>query len=392
MGRRSGRLKRKKRLSNPNAVYDSHERWRRKIIKICKACVVLLIAAEIISWPIQIALNGIPKSPWHYLWRYIFIPVGASAVYVYIGERLINYPRISANVKNHISILVFTFISATVAFVHDAYPAIITSLCTSILLTMLYGDKRLTRNILIICLILTSAYIAYTYILSGMSNTRIIVTGVIVVALELSATVITLFLYEYDAEQQKTLRKTMEEKQFYEERLQRDPMTGLYNHSAFYMQLEEMMRTTKMQGALAIVDIDDFKKFNDTWGHALGDEVLKTFAYILRETCGKNCITARYGGEEFGIIFPGMPMRDVVDTMELVRRRMAGHRFEALKGEKVTFSCGIALYVNGMTTEQLFQYADEAMYQAKKSGKNRVHVYSPVTGKITAEVRERYMR
>lgn len=156
-----------------------------------------------------------------------------------------------------------------------------------------------------------------------------------------------------------------------------DSLTRLHNHEAFYEELNRRMEEYRVQpGPLSILiaDIDNFKKVNDTYGHAYGDRVLKALAGIFLEETGKKCFAARYGGEEFAMIME----RDRIDAItkaESIRRHFEQKIIPTDSGieNSFTISIGIAVYnPQYETSSQFFEMADEALYHAKASGKNRV--------------------
>lgn len=163
-----------------------------------------------------------------------------------------------------------------------------------------------------------------------------------------------------------------------------DAATGLYNHEYFYEELEKRMagyaqlteKTREDAGfCLLIADIDNFKKVNDTYGHAFGDEVLLGLAGIFKNYCGKKDFAARYGGEEFVLIVGGCHKKDALTRANTIRRRFADTVFtDASGGEhQFTVSLGVAEYDRPWdTASKFFDQADQALYQAKNTGKNRV--------------------
>ena len=123
-------------------------------------------------------------------------------------------------------------------------------------------------------------------------------------------------------------------------------------------------------------DIDHFKKFNDTYGHQVGDQVLKLVGMILKDSSKDGAIAARYGGEEFAIIVPNAGMVTAESLAETVRTTVASKRIRKRStGEdfgNITMSIGIALFKPGEPIADLIQRADESLYFAKNAGRNRV--------------------
>jgi len=152
-----------------------------------------------------------------------------------------------------------------------------------------------------------------------------------------------------------------------------DPLTSLWNYGYFQYRLDEEIaksNTTTLALSLMMIDIDDFKKFNDTHGHIQGDGALKKIAEIFRENCRKIDIICRYGGEEFSLILPANNKKEAALLGERIRKSIGS---KIILKSKFTISVGIASYPEDSSNKKtLIEKADQALYRAKKRGKNRV--------------------
>lgn len=162
-----------------------------------------------------------------------------------------------------------------------------------------------------------------------------------------------------------------------------DGLTGLLNHRAIHERIRQEFDRFRRYGAclsLIVADFDDLKTFNDTYGHPVGDEVLRTLGDILRETSRESDVLARYGGDEFVILLPQTNSRNAYKMAERIRQRVERHTF-AIHDLKLrsTISIGVSTVPDeGIDTPQdLLESADRALYEAKRSGKNRVAVANP---------------
>jgi diguanylate cyclase (GGDEF)-like protein len=163
---------------------------------------------------------------------------------------------------------------------------------------------------------------------------------------------------------------------------QMDSLLGIYNRKYFFEYLEKNEKLeSKDKFAIVMIDIDDFKKINDTYGHQFGDKVLINTANVVKSGIGKQDILARYGGEEFILyISDHVNEEKVYDKIEAIRRKLEEEKV-AFNGEykSVTASFGISFFpLNGMDLNELISKADDLMYKSKKSGKNKVlsgHVF-----------------
>jgi diguanylate cyclase (GGDEF)-like protein len=159
--------------------------------------------------------------------------------------------------------------------------------------------------------------------------------------------------------------------------LDRDSLTGLLKHSRIKEQVDmELSRAVRTQENLSVVmlDLDHFKRINDTYGHSAGDKVIKAIAHLLRQRVRKTDAVGRYGGEEFVIVLPRCSCEEALVLMEDVRQRFCDITFAAdQRNYNVTLSAGIASYRPGVErAEQLLQEADAALYRAKEGGRNRI--------------------
>ncbi|MCW7752986.1 diguanylate cyclase [Desulfobotulus sp. H1] len=160
------------------------------------------------------------------------------------------------------------------------------------------------------------------------------------------------------------------------ELMARDSLTGLLKHIRIKEALEvEMSRCNRDGSTLCVVmlDLDHFKRVNDTWGHSTGDRVIKALAHLLTRRLRRSDSIGRYGGEEFMAVLPGCSPEKAQVLMEEIRRNLKTIEFHA-KGEtfRVTCSVGIACSSLGSSPEEILQAADQALYRAKEEGRDRI--------------------
>lgn len=151
-----------------------------------------------------------------------------------------------------------------------------------------------------------------------------------------------------------------------------DALTGVANRRAFDQRLHEECDRAERNNhdlALLMIDADAFKPFNDTYGHAAGDDALRTIADILERSARSYDCIARYGGEEFGMILPETDAAGAAIVAERIRCNIEAHEWPL---RQCTVSIGVANRRNGETVEALLHNADSALYKAKRQGRNRV--------------------
>jgi diguanylate cyclase (GGDEF)-like protein len=164
----------------------------------------------------------------------------------------------------------------------------------------------------------------------------------------------------------------------------RDSLTGLYNRLYVMEKIDSEMNRSVRHGfpvSLLMLDIDHFKRVNDSFGHSAGDGVLRSVAQVLRDSCRVYDVPSRYGGEEFCVVLPETKVGNTTVVAERIRERMAAHRFEVgADSVIVTASIGIAgidsVESEGIVSPStLIDRADRALYSAKHHGRNRVEMW-----------------
>ena len=155
-----------------------------------------------------------------------------------------------------------------------------------------------------------------------------------------------------------------------------DNLTNLFNRRHFDFEFEREFKRAKRYNndlSVAIVDIDFFKKINDTYGHLCGDYILKEIAFIIKDNFRQTDIVCRYGGEEFAIILTETPENSACIPLERLRKRIENNKF-IYKGQELKFTVSIGVTSNTACDNpfDMFEQADKALYQAKNSGRNLV--------------------
>jgi diguanylate cyclase len=164
-----------------------------------------------------------------------------------------------------------------------------------------------------------------------------------------------------------------------------DGLTALANRKAFDEALERACAQAEAEGAvlsLAVLDIDHFKAFNDTWGHQTGDQVLRYVASVIGRSGEPPRTAARYGGEEFALIFPAESAREALAILEEIRAEVASRVLKRRSTNEdlgaVTLSAGLAEWRAGETPASLVERADAALYASKRGGRNRTSAADPI--------------
>lgn len=197
-----------------------------------------------------------------------------------------------------------------------------------------------------------------------------IINGFIITSISFGTIVITI-LKVYES-------KTMELQHFNKylrELSEIDPLTGLWNRKYMEKTLNQYFNSVKEEGkklSVVMFDIDHFKKVNDTHGHQVGDQVLKSFGKLVRKNIDASDVAVRYGGEEFLIIMPNKTEKSAYKTAEKIRKIVAKELEIPTSKKCVTVSGGVATYKSGMEVDDIVKKADSNLYLAKNSGRNKI--------------------
>lgn len=161
-----------------------------------------------------------------------------------------------------------------------------------------------------------------------------------------------------------------------------DQLTGVFNRRGFEEQSRKMFslaKQKKMPITIVVADIDHFKSINDSYGHGVGDEAIKSFADLLQMGIRESDVLGRVGGEEFVILLPNTELESAIKLVERVREEVATTPVQCEKENiTMTASFGVAQFgVNAHSMREILANADGALYQAKNAGRNQVIAYSP---------------
>ncbi|MBI5183261.1 MAG: diguanylate cyclase [Nitrospinae bacterium] len=162
-----------------------------------------------------------------------------------------------------------------------------------------------------------------------------------------------------------------------------DGLTGLYNYRYFKTAIENAVKTSDRNDlpvSLLFCDLDNFKEYNDKYGHLCGDQILIAVSDVMKKNFRPSDIVARYGGEEFAVIMSGTDKTGILISANRLMERIKKINYKKMKipvKEDITISCGIASYpIDAKNDEEFVSCADSALYQAKYEGKNRIILYS----------------
>ncbi|MEG1901594.1 MAG: GGDEF domain-containing protein [Clostridium sp.] len=353
-----------------------YHKWRSRIMKANFYLVTIMFILEVVIYFVLKHRNLIIQSITVYLMCYIVIPTMLNLLIIYVGNSIIQKTNPKKEIINYLPVIQMTFLCLVAASTHYIFSATLCVFCFPVFITVLFNDKRMTQRITILSILFLGLSLVSRYYSSPapQDDIYLVPEGLVALTIIISTNVVCRILVGFQNEKNRILEKAYRSQVVMQEQLNRDQKTGLYGANAFSNALQEAIYEPNGDPIiLAVIDIDDFKKVNDSYGHAKGDKVLKRLAGLMMRDGSDDIFPARFGGEEFAIIFR-MNLAQADRWMEELRLKFASQRYDFMGG-RVTISIGIAVWEEGFTDEQLFINADTAMYYSKQHGKNIVTLY-----------------
>lgn len=276
--------------------------------------------------------------------------------------------NMSNKIKDWCAIIALSIPSCVITILHSGYPEISLTMIIPLFLSTLQNDRRMLN--LLLGLFITSDIVAWilsfvTHDCSFVLATMHYLLSLAVIVCCYIATII--ILNAYGDKLNKIIRyKNNEEK--LNELIKLDSITGLYNNMAIKVKLHLAIEDNS-NIILTMIDIDDFKKINDNYGHIVGDEVIFYLANELKKISSPQIISSRYGGDEFLIVF----IDHEVEVVKQIIKKIIYNFQVYFSNKNITLSCGIASYDNSIKNEiDFINKADDALYYVKNNGKNNI--------------------
>lgn len=348
-------------------------KWTKSVMSLSLVFITMIIIGQTIS-VIYLYINHLLNISLSKKILYkILIPAFINIIVFIIGSLLLKRKSFTIDQKGIIPLIVVGIISLVFIITNYNVPTCILSLLLPILLSILNLDVNKTNKTAIPCCIVTlliATSLLYINIDLGYNYMmNMIVSVAFIIALTITASTMA----KLENQKNKLLLTSVKERKYYYDKSIIDCLTESYNHAS-YMETINNNFDKYDNLVLAIIDIDNFKKVNDTYGHSKGDIVLMSLAKILNKLNSEEVFVARYGGEEFVILFFDKDIKDAYEIISKLKDRFASKIYPELDNNNVTFSCGIAAKKKSSTITTLFDEADKALYKAKENGKNQIIV------------------
>ena len=347
---------------------------RKKILAAYTGGWIAVTLMEIVLGYIITGRENIPFG-WYYISHYILLPFVVDGIAIGITLLTLWKWHVSETVKNHVVVGMVLIIGFVLSTVHTYFLVMPACLVIPIIITGAFSDKKLTIHTLVGALVADVGVCALAGLFDWTWDMSLRVLSMLVtVCLQAIATVCVMLCNDIHTQREEAFAAERERTRKLQQAVRNDGLTGLFNHTAFYGDLKLAHERTMRDGTgytIAMLDVDNFKRFNDTYGHALGDEILRTVARVLSEAVA-GCGTAyRYGGDEFAAIFRDVSPERAMEIMEGVREIVSKEPPSFAPSDRAHVSIGVFdLQDVRITAEQAFYLADQALYRAKFNGKN----------------------
>lgn len=346
------------------------KKLNRKILNVYWVVIGLALIIKLINYN----FTDVPMG--EYLIYYVLIPSGFGLAIVLFSE--LSVKRLSKHID---LIIVLAGLFIALNFIYSRPDIII--LRSALFLPILVSGAYFKRNTIIFSTAATIVSYSLLTLIQPVLRTGIsIIDQFTMMAMLIIAAIAVIGIMERGlelaghyrqsilAQQELLVKNTLMEKL-----TKTDSLTGMYNQISFHQFMDELLAhhaQFHFSIQMAIFDIDNFKRVNDTYGHRAGDEVLKQISELIKNEITADDFAARYGGEEFIVLFVGKPMEKTVGLVEEIRKKIESISYRVLEGEGVTVSIGLQEYEAKSGKEAFFEKADTLLYDAKRNGKNQV--------------------
>lgn len=259
-----------------------------------------------------------------YLLYYLIIPTGENLLILLCGYFLLNKLPEGCYMKNYIPSIQLALLAFVVACAHSIFYITLSAFYFPVFSTIIFGNKKMTRRTGAFC----SLLLILTLIHGVFSQSRLRrdvyfwVEGFIALLILFCATLLCDVFIKFQEEKNNIIRLDYLNQLLLQDKLNKDPKTGLYAHEIFKNTLNRKIKNAENTGkpvVLAVIDIDNFKKINDIYGHLKGDQVIITLANVMKKYKNDHCFISRFGGEEFAVIFTEVETQQAYALLEKLR-------------------------------------------------------------------------
>ncbi len=312
-----------------------------------------------------------------YCFKYMAFPAVLNCMLLGIGYYVMHSKRYDQRSKIRLISLLYVAICSVLTIVHSLFVPIYYIFAVGIMLTTVYSDYKvslMTSAAALCSMVGSELLIQWDPSKASVFHSTMRATEFLIALFTLLAlTAVSFIVIRFEKKKNDASMQVELERLLLQKRLHQDELTGIYNRRALHEALKDMEEDIQeVVYALAIVDIDNFKSINDTYGHQAGDHVLQSCANVMRQM-DLDANVYRYGGDEFCILFRHHTMTEVYASCQKLTHEMKEISLAEYPLLQITVSIGIAISREESDAVRLFHYADQALYEAKQK-KDRICV------------------
>jgi len=358
--------------------YQNHtySQWQRSIVFTCFIVALVILCFEIFSYTTLLKNSQRVVFSFEYIFLRIISPSLLNFGSLLLGLIIIKNPKFSIQTKNFFATFSLFMICTVLAIFHNFFHVMLAAPAFVFFVCSVFGDTKILRiNAGLTVVSYSIASLAFWFDPATGTNVYKILSIAVTLAVIACSFLFSLTIVKYQAEKLEYIHLNYKRQSTLIEELKIDPLTRLYNRTALREALTATIARSRSDGLkpfIAVIDIDDFKKVNDKYGHIYGDDVLTQLALIFKKNMGSFRKAFRFGGEEFILLFDDSFPSQVIYSVESIRGDMEKTRFEFAPGKFFTISAGIAALKKGDDPTLWIDRADKALYYAKTHGKNQI--------------------
>lgn len=352
-------------------------RWQRNMFRLNTALIWIALVIEVISAVGKMTERVESFGITGYLMHCILLPFLINVAIYFIGICMYRHPKISDEERVAVPILTMIAMFTTLVSIHYMFPVLLGMFTIPVFISTIYANRNVVIRTFAFCCLGIAVSVALTCINHYSTLSSEYFTSLFIIAAIMAFVfVVAMGTVENERAKVEAIKRNMQNTARLRQEASHDSLTGLYNRKTILDILKSYMTDVNSGSSsalyISVIDIDHFKQINDSYGHSVGDIVLKKLADMFRVMNSGNTVVGRYGGEEFIVIFTGLGYEEVYRRVNGLRVRLAEYDFAELNGRQVTVSAGIAAYRRNQDMIEFFDEADRAMYKAKKLGRNRI--------------------
>lgn len=344
------------------------ERVRYAIIRVIRAFLYICLALDICLFIYYVIMGQVEFTSLKYIFHRILLPFLLNLTIWIVASSVNKNKRYSVAIKQHICSLLLCTAGGIIGCFHSVFTALWCTPLLTILYASLFYDKKLLQKLTGYAYFLSVLAIVEA-ILEHPGNTGYYIQrGIAVLCLDILITVIAFTIVRYTNSVVSLLQKSSSQ-------LETDSLTKLHSRPFIYEKAKDLIHNadTNRPVSMAIVDLDHFKRVNDTYGHDNGDVVLRSFGELITRHINDKFDAGRFGGEEFILLFDGMTAEEAYAYLDKMRLEFSEIHYSFCK-ESVTFSSGLVTITSPLTFKSMFTLVDQALYHSKENGRNQITV------------------